>query len=235
MAAQTWQSLRVTFLAATVKAQSPYNAVVPDFDALFPQATSYAEGRIYRDLVLLATRKQDTSLTTITGNRSVAIGPTGIIVPEGFALLAPAGTRVPFDAASLDMIDQIWPVEAATVAPSISAWTPNLWALLDDHTIVYAPTADNSYTIELTGLFQPAPITQANPQTYLSTVYPELLEAACMVFLTGWLLHNYGSQSDNPQQAISYEGQYMTLMASAKAEEMRRRGLFPDRAAGGAK
>ena len=135
MTAQTYTSLQSTLLANTVKAQ-PVNGsydgaiVPPDFANIYPQAISYAENRIYRDLVMLATRQQNTSLTTTVGSRNVNLsamtngagGP--IIVPEGFALITPStaatpstGTRVPFDMASLDVIDQFWPTEATTVVP----------------------------------------------------------------------------------------------------------------------
>lgn len=245
MTSQTWTSLQSTLLANTVKAQpvgGSYDAAIvpPDFANIFPQAVSYAENRIYRDLVLLATRQQNTTLTTMAGSRTVSLAamanPAGgpIIVPEGFALVTPAGdapvagTRVPFDAATLDLIDQFWPTESATVTPSVNSFLPRLWALRDASTIVFAPTADAAYVIEITGLFQPTPMSANNPTTYLSTVYPELLEAACMIWLTGALLHNFGSQADDPKSAVSWEAQYQTLMASARMEEERRRGLRPD-------
>jgi hypothetical protein len=240
VAAQTWTTLQTTLLAALVKAQPPYNVVPPDFAALFPQATSYAEARIYRDIVLLATRTQDASLVTAAASRvlSLATMTTQVIVPEGMALITPAGqtnpalgTRVWYDLADLDVIDLTWPQESVTVAPAINDWTPRYWALRDNQTMVFAPSVPGVYTVEITGLYQPAPISAANPTTYLSTVYPELLEMACLVFLTGPLTHNWSAQADDPKQALSYEGQYQTLMASARHEEMRRRGLAPDTAA----
>lgn len=241
MAAQTYTGLQTALVAETVKAQSPYTTIPPDFATIFPEAISYAEGRIYRDLVLLTTRQQNTSLQTTSFSRTVSlsgmVNPLGgpIIVPEQFALIVPgpatqpqSGTRVPFDRADLSLIDQLWPTEATVVTPSVIDYNPRFWALRDDSTIVYCPTADAVYSVELTGLFQPTPLSSGNPTTYLSTVYPELLEAACMIYLTGALLHNFGAQSENPQRAVSWEGLYQELMTSARAEERRRRGLVPD-------
>jgi hypothetical protein len=94
----------------------------------------------------------------------------------------------------------------------------------DDATIVICPTPNAAYRAEITGLFQPEPISAVNPTTYLSTTYPELFENAVMVFLTGWLERNYGPQSSDPQQALSHESQYQALLASAIAQEQRMRG-----------
>lgn len=235
-----YTTLQSALLQALVKSQAPAYVPPADFATLFPRAIEYAEGRIYRELVLLATRKQDTSLVTTAASRQVGLsGMTNqIIVPEGFALILPSGqgnpalgTRVPYDMASLDLIDLIWPVEATVVTPNISDWNPRLWALRDNQTIVYCPTADAAYTAEITGLYQPAALSVSNATTYLSTTYPDVLFLACMIFLTGPLLHHWGLQSGDPAQAQSYEAQYQTAKMSAEHEELRRRGLRPDVAA----
>lgn len=237
MTAQTWDGLQTTLLAALAKAQPPYNVVPVDFATLFPQATSYAENRIYRDIVFLAERTSNSSLTTSAGSRvlDLSTSPVPIIVPEGFALITPAGqtspasgTRVPYDQTSLDVIDQVWPVEATTLAPSLTDWSPRLWALKDDHTLVYCPTADGAYTAEITGLFTPTPISGSNQSTYLSINYPDLMQTACMVFLTGGLLHNFGAQGELPDRALSWEALYSTQADLAWSEERRKRGLDPD-------
>jgi hypothetical protein len=98
----------------------------------------------------------------------------------------------------------------------------------DAFVMVISPTPDNAYTAEITGLFQPTPISEENPTTYLSTYYPDLLEVAILIFLAGALQRNFGAQSDDPRQAQAWEGQYQILVAGAKSEEMRRRGLSPD-------
>lgn len=234
----TYATLQDATLQALVKAQPPTYTPPADFVTMFPRAIEYAEGRIYRELVLLATRTQNTTLATTAGSRELdlsAMTPLPVIVPEGLALIVPTstsnpafGTRVPYDMASLDMIDIVWPTEATTLTPSVTDWMPRLWAMRDNATIVYCPTADGVYTAEITGLFQPAPLSATNTTTYLSTQYPDVLFLACMIFLVGPLLHNWGAQSGDPAQAQSYETQYGTAKASALQEEMRRRGLRPD-------
>ena len=233
MAAQTWDSLQKTLLVALAQAPTPYDVIPPNFTVLFPQATSYAEGRIYKDLVLLATRAENTSISTANGNRQIDLstmtnaagGP--IIVQEGLGLRQGTQTYW-YDKASLDFVDFIWPDASVTLAPASSDSTGRYWAPLNDSIVVIAPTPDAIYTAVIPGLYQPTPISNANQSTYISEVYPELLEAACMVFMTGWLIRNFGAQSADPRMAVSHEDQYQKLMVIARDEELRRRGLLPD-------
>jgi hypothetical protein len=236
MTALTWTTLQTALLAALSKAQPPYNVVPADFAALYPSATSYAESRICQDIPMLANRTQDTSLATVAGTRTLTTSGMALtlLAPEGVALLTPAGSTLatgtlePFDMSSLDVIDMVWPTQSLTLAPSAADWIGRRWAMRDDHTIVLCPTPDAAYTVVVTGLFAPTPISSSNPSTYLATVYPDLLTAACMVWLCGALLKNFSAQGDLPQQAISWEAQYGTLKAAAEHEEMRRRGLTPN-------
>jgi hypothetical protein len=237
MSALDYFSLRDTLVATLAQAPYPYVVLPDDFNTLYPQAITYAEGRIYKDLVLLATRAVDASLITINGTRSVDLSAMAspVIVPEGFALLTPAGstrqtgTQTPFEEASLDVIDQAWPTIATTMDPADADNIGRFWALQDNHTLVFSPTPDDAYTAVVTGLFQPASLSETNTSTYLSEVYPELLTAATMIFLTGALLRNFGSAADDPKMALSWESNYQNLMPLAKYEEARRRGLvMPD-------
>jgi hypothetical protein len=242
MAGQTWTTIQNAVIVALAQAPSPYNvANIPDFTTQFAQAASYAELRIYRDLVMLCTRMQNTSLGTTGASRQINLAnmtnPNGgpIIVPEGLSLITPSGTanpangtRVQFTEASLDWIDYVWPVEATTMDPDDAEWIGRYWAMRDAFVMVISPTPDAVYTAEITGLFQPTPISPANPVTYLSTYYPDLLECAILIFLSGALQRNYGAQSDDPRQAQSWEAQYQTLKTGALNEEMRRRGLSPN-------
>jgi len=232
MAAQTWSSLQTSLLVMLSQAPSPYNQIPADFAVLYPQATSYAEGRIYQELVPLNYRKQNTSLVTTPASRTLNLtfASQTVLSVEGFALIIPSGTtnpalgtRIIYDPSSLDVIDMVWPQESVTVAPEAADWIGRYWALLDDQTLVFAPTVPAVYTAVITGDFEPVPISPTNPSTYLSSVYPELLQAACMVWLSGALTRNFGAQADDPRQAMSWETQYKTLLGSSLLEEQRRR------------
>ena len=242
MAALTWTTLQTTIQAIIARTPYPYTVTDGAFTTLFPQATSYAEQRIYHDIPLLAQHLQDTSLSTVSGTRTINLHGTTlpVIVPERVALLTPAGstlatgTQIPFLPASLDIIDMYWPQQSLTWSPALA--TATYWCIqggvsgLDfiSPNIVIAPTPDAAYTIVLTGLFQQTPISASTPQTYLSTAYPELMLSACMVFISGALLRNYSSaggtsQPDEPGMPVHWEGQYMRLKDIALAEEIRRR------------
>jgi len=224
----TYDTLKVSLLAALVRSQPPFTMTDGFFDTLYPDAIQYAEARIYKDMVLLATRSVNTSLLTISNNRSLDITGSGIIVPEGFALIDVNGNRIPFDKSTLDVIDEVWPSFGTALAVSVNDFVTKLWCLQDDHTIVFCPTQTAVYPVAITGLMQPAPLSPINETTYLSVQYPALLEAACMVFMSGAVNRNFGAQADTPREAVSWEGQYQMLLASSKSEEARRRGLVPD-------
>lgn len=235
------------------------------FSILYPQATSYAEQRIYHDIPFLAQRLQDTSLKTTAGQRSISLFGTTlpIVYPQRLALtvlplylqdgygnnvldgygnpIIVSGVppyQVPFLPTSLDFIDLYWPTESQTWGPGASLG--NYWCIeggfspsdFTSPTIVIAPTPDAAYPITVTGMFREIPLSAGNPQTYLSTNYPELMLCASMVFLSGALLRNYSSQGgttpDEAGMPISWEGQYMRLKDIAAAEELRRRSQGTD-------
>lgn len=243
----TYTTLETALIVALVQAAPPYNVIPPDFAALYPNAISYAESRICAEIPLLANRDQDSTLSTVAGSRQLNLsGMTNpLVVMERLALVTPtatapaAGARWQYIKTTLDFIDTFWPVEGSTLAPSLADQVGRFWAPLNTGSttaaytgstsiVVLAPTPDAIYTAECTGLFQPTPLSSGNPSTYLSTVYPDYLVAACMVFLTGALMRNYGAQSIAPEQAISWEGQYQILKSACEFEEARRRGITLD-------
>jgi hypothetical protein len=237
LASITYTGLQQTLQAIIARTPYPYAVTDGAFSVLFPQAISYAEGYIYNKLPMLAQRAQDTSLVTTPGAANVSLAGTllPILVPERIALLTPAGssmangTQVQFVAASSDLIDSFWPNESLTWAPNLA--NAAYWCIqggvspvdFSSPIVTLAPTPDAAYTVVLTGLFQQAPLSAANPQTYLSTLYAPLLTAACMVFISGGLLRNYGAQTDETGMAVSWQGQTDRLLDAAGAEEMRRR------------
>lgn len=220
---------QITILAEMSVSPGYSLANVPDFANILPSVIAYAEGRIYRECVFLATRTQNYSQKFTAGNRSLSLAPITptLIVPEGLAMIYPSsatnpalGTRLPFDVASLDVIDIYWPQESVTVNPSTVSY--RMWALKDNATIVVGPTPDAAYTAEVTGLFQPTPLSETNETTYLSTIYPDIMLSAGMIFVSGFL-RDYGAQSEDPRTGISWESQYEKQIASVGPEEQRRR------------
>lgn len=229
MTAFTWTSLQTAVATALVQ-YTGVSTFAPDFTTLLPSATSYAEGRITRELVLLATRAVDVSLSTAAGKNTVSLAgmaTAGLSVVEHVVLMV-SGVPWSFDMASHDFIDLIWPDPSVTMNPSAADWIGRYWGMFDDHTVLLAPSPDAVYQVQITGLFTPTPISASNPSTYISKNYGDLMFAAVMVWLSGGLLRNYGSQSDDPKMAMSYEAIFQSLLGPAKAEERRRRGLAQD-------
>lgn len=219
-------------LAKQYDQQGTYTFVnAPNFLTYLPRIIEYGEGRCYREITPLATRLSTATQRTARGLRGIALTsfvPTPVVV-EGIALITPVGSaptqgrRWQYNMVSIDFIDSIWPVEGTTLGPA--AADPELyWAFLDAQTIVIAPTPDDNYTVEATGIFRPTPLSATNPASYLSLFYPDVFVAACMISVAG-LQMNYGAQSDDPRMAISWEDQYEKLKASAIEEEQRRKGL----------
>lgn len=230
MTAQTWTSLKQTVAIALTQAQSPYTSFPANFEAQFPQATSYAENRIYREIPMMGQEQTQTfNGATTSGSRTVdfsSVIPNLLVVDQFF--LQVGGVDVPFDRVSYDFVLRFWPTQATTVTPSLAYQGGRYFAPLTATSLAIAPTPDATYTAIMVGPVQPTPISDSNPSTYLSTVYPELLTAGCLVFLSGALTRNFGAQSDESGQAMAWEQQFQKLLAAARDEERRRRGLSPD-------
>jgi hypothetical protein len=230
MTAFTYASLQTSLLVMLSQAPSPYSSIPADFTTLYPVAISNAENRIFRELVPVSNRQQNTTLATTAANRTLDLSGIAPLVVEGFALLSTTGVQIPFDAASLDAVDIIWPDSTITMDPTQADWAGRFWAMLDAVTIVFAPTVPGVYTAMVTGLFLPPSLASfatsapTTGTTYLSSVYPDLLQAACMAWLAGGLLRNYGAQADDPRQAMSWETYFTTTMKDCVLEEQRRRG-----------
>lgn len=201
-----------------------------DFTAILPNIIDDAEQRIYRELNFIAQRQENTSLTTSSGTRALALTSTTLscVTVEQVALFTPAGagpssgTRVQYQGpVSLDFINMVWPSQSATSAPSL--YSSGYWAMADAQTVVLAPTPDASYTAGITGVFRPAAMSSSNPTTYLGTSYPDLFLSACMVFGAAYQ-RDFGQSSDDPAKALSWEAHYQSEKQSAVEEEARRRG-----------
>lgn len=214
-----------------VQAAAPFTSLPAAFSDQLPRFIEYAENRIYRDFVFLAQRTQNSTLAFAASSRSLdfsSLDPM-LLVLEGVAMITPvadqpsAGTRWQFEESSLDLIDSAWPQESLTLAPNLADNNGRYWAMKDDHTLVVAPTPDANYVAEITGIFRPDPLSAGNPETYISTVYPDILLQAAMIDVAAYL-EEFGMASSNPQQALSYEAQYQALKPGVLAEEQRRRG-----------
>ena len=193
----------------------------PDFVAILPSIVDYAEQRCYRDLNLLATVVRDSSAATANSRLYTLPQAQGrFAVPETYSVITPLGAitatsvRTPLRPVSREFIDALWPSDQATGA----SVTPQYFAPLTDQTILLGPPPGSAYVIEVAGKIRPSPLYTTTSGTWLSLYVPDLFITASMVFASGWQ-KNFGSQSDNPQMAVSWESQYQTLLRSVSVEE----------------
>jgi hypothetical protein len=213
---------------------------IADYTAAVPLIIANAELRIYRELDFLSTRGVNSSLSFTAGARTLSMAAmTGTLVSgfpvanvypvvvQSVAAILPtatqpnAGQRVRFQLASYEFVDALWPNESVVSPPG----TPfAYYALVDHQTVIVAPTPDQSYVAEIIGTWRPAPMSATNIETWLGDNLPDLFFAACMVEAAGWE-RDFGRQADDPQMAMSWEGEYGRLKASAIEEEQRRKGF----------
>jgi hypothetical protein len=190
----------------------------PNFSTILPVAISYAELSIQRDLDFLAYHGLLSLGNTTSGNNLIPV-PSGVIVTE--AVYAGA-SNIPLIATSQDYIRSVYggvsgypeyfcPIGAASGA----TWTPAVQILL-------GPTPNSA--VPLTGYVtqRQAPLSASNPTTFISLNLPDLFWAASMIFFAGYN-RNFGAQSDDPRQAISWSAEYQRLLKGADQEEIRKK------------
>ena len=119
-----------------------------------------------------------------------------------------------------------YPNPATTGLPQYYGLFGSQLSNVNELTYVIAPSPDQNYTVEVVGTVQPVALSNTNPTTFLTEYLEDLFLAASMVFASGYM-RDFGSQSDNPQQAQSWEAQYQGLIKSAEMEEVRKKFAGP--------
>lgn len=216
-------------LAASYTDAAPFQ--LADFNALIPRAIEFTENLMYRDpdLDFPNTTDVDNSASFTAGNRLLTI-PGNIIIVEQLAAWTPVGstsangTRVQYWPASLDVINQAWPQQSQTAAPNPNGPGPYFY-MISDTQVAVAPTPDQNYAAEFTGVIRPAPLAQSATATdYLTNKYPDLYLAASMIFWAG-VMKDYGQASDDPRLAVSWESVYRNQKSGAVAETARQMAM----------
>lgn len=219
-------SLTYSQFVAEIQLLSQFNAADPNFTNNLQSCLDYSQDRIYRELNLINTTTSYSGLALTASTRSLNYAAAGINVLENINIITPAGTTnpelgtrnacVPADKSFLDWVYG---------TPTLTG-IPTSFAVFSDKTLLFGPFPDQNYTVELVGTLQiTAPVLQlsvSNTTTFLSTYLPDLLVAAAMIQMSGFM-KNFGQQSDNPQMAVSWGTQYASLRDSASVEDARRR------------
>ena len=141
-------------------------------------------------------------------------GLGGVTPPA--SLIVTGGERIPLYPVSPEWLRM-------TYGRSSTQGPPSYFAMDNDRTIIFGPFPDQPYVMEIVGKYRPTPLYSVfGGTTVLTQLFPDLFLAAAMIAGTGYQ-HNWGSQSENPQQALSWGSHYSTLLASALNEEQRKR------------
>lgn len=200
------------------------DAADPNFVAILPTIIAYAEQRIYRELDLLSTVHRDGTGALVANDRNFTF-PQHFVTSQQINVITPAatapddGTRNALTPVTKEFLDNVWP-------SSSGAAVPTYYAMDTDQTIIVGPWPNAAYRVEVVGTIRPTPLSADNTTTFLSLYLPDLFLAASMVSASGYM-RNFGSQSDDPGMAVSWESQYQALKGSADVEEMRKKYAGP--------
>lgn len=220
----------------------PLNQSDENFTRIMPRIIEYAENRIYRELDFLAT----TSLTTatVTADSREVVLPSTVLVLRFLSVIIPtpdpipnttrfrnANTRIMLERVSPEAMDVMWP-QLDLPFPERSR-VPKHYAIIGtpslgppqvlSYTVRMNPVPDFAYTAEFTGVIRPTPLSATNIETYLSTIYPDLFCAACMIFASGYQ-RDFGAMADDPGKAMTWETTYNNLRQGVMLEVARLKG-----------
>lgn len=188
---------------------------VAAFNVILPAAIDYTENRIQRDLDFIATTI--TATGTMTANNRTVTLP----VVDGSTYIVTTQIRLtgqpPLEPVTRDYLDFAWPSETslgAGIAPV--QWCPN-----DQINVLVGPAPDQAYPFEVVGTMRFKQLSSTNTSNFLTLQVPDLYVMCSMIFFSAYQ-RDFGGQSDDPQQAQSYEAQYQGLLKSAQVEEVRK-------------
>ena len=194
----------------------------PAFVEILPQMITYAENRMCRDLDFLFTSTAINGYGCTVGSRSITIPDGTIVVSEQINIITPAGqanpdagTRVPCLPTTKEFLDAVYGASSYT-------GIPQYFVPFNDNLFLVGPFPDQNYFVEIVGTFRPASLSVSNPTTFISLYLPDVMIMASMIYVSAYQ-RNFGRQSDDPDMAQSYEGQYQALLKGAMVEEARKK------------
>jgi hypothetical protein len=223
----------------------PLNQEDENFKRVVPLMFTYADNRIYRELEFLATTAVTTGTLTAHDRETplpstvLVLREMSILIPFGIALLGKTKRR-DLERISPEALNMFWSEGRYDPSTDMVQPTPHgvpeKYALVGTSTATFPqtlsyrvrlmPTPDKAYVAEYFGVVRPALLSAVNTETFLSVNYADLFCAACMVFASGYQ-RDFGAQADDPAKAMSWNGMYESLRASALLEAGRMKGDAP--------
>lgn len=224
---------------SSYKTQIATMAVVDETDSAFltilPQAITYAENRICRDLDFLFTSVSNTSYSVALNSRTIIVPSANfypsesgtLVVCEQINLLTPAGAVNPDSAIRVPLLPTTKEFLDAVYGSSSAVGQPKYFCPFGDgesaYTFLVGPYANATYTVEIVGTYRPASLSASNQTTFISLNAPDLFIMASMVYVAAYQRNFSSTQGNDPQMPVNYETQYQTLLKSAMEEENRKK------------
>lgn len=221
------------------KTQIATMAVVDETDSAFltilPQAITYAENRICRDLDFLFTSVANSNYSVALNSRTITVPSANfypsengtLVVCEQINLLTPAGATDPDSAIRVPLLPTTKEFLDAVYGTSASTGQPKYFCPFGDgennYTFLVGPYADATYTVEIIGTYRPASLSISNPTTFISMYLPDLFIMASMIYVAAYQRNFSSAQGNDPAMPVTYETQYMTLLKNAVSEENRKK------------
>lgn len=194
-------------------------AVDPPFNTMLPQALNYAEQRIQRDLDLSNLEMTDATFYNLTAGSHLLT-----IDVDDFAVVTTImANNIPLLPVTRTFIQNVYGPGSTLGQPLYFAPAGGDNATGGNTSTIFlvCPIPDQNYPVTIVGtIWMPSLINFATPSlaatssTLISRYLPDLLIMASMVYVSGYQ-RNFGAQSDDAQQAVSYEAQYQALLPSA--------------------
>ena len=219
-----------TSYVSQIATMAVVEATDSNFLIVLPQAITYAENRMYRELDFLLV---STALTfpLVTGSRNLDLsGGTNnfpFVVSEQINIITPAGvtdpddpaaTRNPCLATTKEFLDQVYGSSAVA-----NRGVPKYYVPFNDNLFYLGPTPDQAYTIEMVGTYRPTSLSATNLTTFISLYLPDLFIMASMIYISAYQRNFSSASSNDPQMPVTYETQYQTLLKGAEVEEARKK------------
>jgi len=180
-------------------------------DTIVDGFISDAEFRILRD-VDSDNNKRYATATLVSGQRFVNT-PDNLLVVRSAQIVDSDGVGVDDNRQFLEYRDTSFMSE---FNPAGSTGVPKYYGMWDKNTIVFAPTPNATYTIQLNYILKDPGLSSSNTTTYISTNFPNGLLYACLVEAFSFL--------KGPNDLLQlYEGKYKQVVEGFSIEQMGRR------------
>ncbi|MGB0897239.1 MAG: phage adaptor protein [Flavobacteriaceae bacterium] len=171
-----------------------------------------AEFRILREVDSDNNRRYATT-EMVVGQRFIDMPENALVVRSAQIVDKDLGTSPTTDRSIIEYRDTNFMAE---YNPQDSQGVPKYFSYWDANTLVFAPTADAAYTIQLNYILKDPGLSATNTTTYLSLNFPNGLLYACLVEAYSFL--------KGPQDLLQlYEAKYNKAVEGFSVEQMGRR------------